>query len=150
MRLDPMARKFSERQWKRAYAAHRKSLKRVGRQGEADAGAEAASKGSRRRSKGRKSDQKERTADLSDRSTLRLHSPHRESLLVVDVLFWVALGVIALGVLVKIVYFPSASAVFSAALTAALQVLGIVYFRMLFHLVAELAGSSRAERRRNE
>jgi hypothetical protein len=150
MRLDPTAHKFSERQWKRAYAAHRKSLKRVGRQNDADTDSSGASKSSRRRrSKGRKTDQIEKSADAAESSRLRLYSSHRESRLAVETLFWVALGVIALGVLVEILYFSSASAIFSAVLTAALQIIGIVYFRMLFHLVADLAGSIRADKRRN-
>jgi uncharacterized membrane protein len=143
LKLDPTAQKLTARQWKQAYAAHRKSLKRVGRQGDEAAESGGSSRAAaRRRSKPRDREQTETPSNWPGRQASRARSDYRESRLVVNVLFWVALGLIALNVLVKALYFTAAAALFAAILTAALQVVGAIFLKMLFHLAADIVDLS--------
>ena len=147
LKQDPAATKFSESQWKKAYAAHRKSVKRVGRQGDEDAESGSSSRTSRRRSKAGKREKTETPSDKPERQATRVRSDYRESRLIVNALFWVALGLIALNVLVKVLYFTAAAALFAAILTAALQVVGAIFFKMLFHLATDIADLSLRKKR---
>mgnify|MGYP005864737607 CR=1 FL=1 len=147
LKLDPTAQKLSERQWKQAYAAHRKSLKRVGRRKDQGAESSGSSRGARRRSKRQQGEKTVTASGSSGRREFRARSDYRESRLIVDTLFWVALGIILLSVVIKLLYFTAASAILVAILTAALQVIGVIFFKMLFHLAADIADLSLSEKR---
>ncbi len=147
LKLDPTAQKLSDRQWKQAYAAHRKSLKRVGRRKDESAGSSGSAHASRRRSQRQQGEKTAVASDSAGRREFRARSDYRESRLIVDTLFWVALGIVLLSALIKLLYFTAASAILVAILTAALQVIGLCFFKMLFHLGADIADLFRSEER---
>lgn len=149
---DPLAVKMSDDQWQEAYAAYRKSRKRVAGQ-RSDRKKQSEKRKSSRRRRGKSSSRSSPNNPHSDSKAamirrIRAESSYRELRILVDGLAWVAAGLILLGLLIEMLY-PTAAAVLSSAiLTTALQLIAVFGLRAMFQVLADVADLSLHSRRR--
>ncbi len=134
-KMDPSAKKMTDHQWQQAYAAYCSSRQRV--RG-SDRGSAKAERASTRRSRSER-----RTASYANpvnqlKSRIRAESAYADVRMVVDLLAWVAIGLIVLAGGVKLVYYTAASAALVAILSAGLQVLSVIVLRLLLHVVIDI------------
>ena len=137
-KMDPSTRKFSHRQWEKAYAAYRSSRERVN---ESTSPAKAGRGAKRRKRPGKTGvahggGGRGMTGNLRDE--VRQNSAYGDLRLIVDLLAWIAIGLIVLTAAVKLVYYTNANAALVAVLVAASQVLGVILLRLLAHVVIDI------------
>jgi len=133
-KMDPSARKMTEHQWKRAYEAYCRTRERRrsgGRRRSSSEVRENAETGSERRSV--------RGADRrSLRDLVRQESAYSDLRGVVDLLSWIALGIIAVDFLSIFFQQIPQAAFFSALLASGLKAISVVALRMLAHVVVDI------------
>jgi hypothetical protein len=146
-RMDPAARKMTDYQWEQAYAAYcRTREKRPGR------GSDAGDGSSRRRSS-REAEPENRPPDAPGathrlvglRAHIRSQSAYFDLRVMVNVLAWVAIGLVVLNGLIR--GFMSAAGggsvgsalMLSAFLRTGLQVLVVLVLRLLSHVLIDMA-----------
>lgn len=137
-KMDPSSRKFSDRQWRKAYAAYQRSRKRVNEVKSSEKSEDAP----KRRKSSAKRGASRRGAGHSPLSGLRRevreNSAYGDLRLVVDVLAWVAIGLFVLTGAVKLIYYTNSNAALVAVLVAASQVVGVVFLRLLVHVIIDI------------
>lgn len=144
LRIDPSARNFNNRQWNEAYEAHRKSRQRVGQRADEHGPKKEASK---RRKEVRRSGQKSASEDKHSRAFQSMHarSVYRDLRVLINALAWFAWAIIGLILIIKLLVYTSMPAVFLAFLSAALQVIAVFAFKILFKVGADAADFVREE-----
>ncbi|HKK18027.1 MAG TPA: hypothetical protein VJ952_05025 [Opitutales bacterium] len=136
-KVDPSCRKFSERQWQKAYAAYCSSRERVSDGGHVKTGES---------SKRRRGSNRERSAPTNYahspvvrlRNELRQNSAYGDLRTVVDILAWVAIGLVVLAGGLRLAFYTDGSVALAALLDTAVQVLGIAVLRFLAHAVIDI------------
>lgn len=137
-KIDPSSRKLSDRQWEQAYAAYRSARERVSGKGGSD-----GSRKSRRRSKSaasaRGSHGPSNVSELGQlRRVVRDQSAYADLRLIVDILAWIAIGIVVLAAVVTLFYYTSVPASIVSLLGAAVQVIGIVLARLLVQVFIDI------------
>lgn len=140
-KIDPSARKFSQAQWEKAYAAYRSSRERV----KEVSGASQSNK-ARRSSQGRGSAPKEQSSrsftnhspSAALRSEVRHSSAYSDLRMMIDLLAWVAIGLVVLSGVLKLLYYTNVSAALVAILQAVLVVITVVALRLLAHVIIDI------------
>lgn len=69
---------------------------------------------------------------------MRENSAYGDLRLVLDVLAWVAVGLFVLTGAVRLVYYTNANAALVAVLMAASQVIGVIFLRLLVHVIIDI------------
>lgn len=69
---------------------------------------------------------------------MRENSAYGDLRLVLDVLAWVAVGLFVLTGAVRLVYYTNANAALVAILMAASQVIGVIFLRLLVHVIIDI------------
>lgn len=137
-KMDPSSRKFSDRQWRKAYAAYKRSRKRLSENSSAAKSGETP----KRRRKSAKSGPSHGRPVHSPlgglRDEVRENSAYRDLRLVVDILAWIAIGLFVLTGAIKLVYYTNSNAALVALLVAASQVVGVVFLRLLVHVIIDI------------
>lgn len=137
-KMDPSSRKFSDRQWQKAYAAYRRSRERVN-ETKSPARPDDASKGRRSADQSRASYSGSGHSPLGAlRKEVRQNSAYGDLRLVVDVLAWVAIGLFVLTGAVRLVYYTNTNAALVALLVASSQVIGVIFLRLLVHVIVDI------------
>jgi hypothetical protein len=141
-KIDPSARKFSKRQWDKAYAAYRSSRERVmeGKSDQSDQSDNGHSS-KRRRSSSRgsstyRSSGQSFPANL--RSEVRHKSAYSDLRMMVDLLAWIAIALVVLVGALKLVYYTNVSVALVAILEAVIMVIAVVALRLLAHVVIDV------------
>lgn len=136
-KIDPSSRKFSKRQWQKAYAAYRDSRERVK---EGSTAKSAHTSGSRRSASRRGSSY--RSSNLNPalilRSEVRQNSAYRDLRMVLDFLTWIAVGLLVLAGAVKLLYYTNPSAALASILESITMVVVLVALRLLAHVVIDI------------
>lgn len=139
-KIDPTARKFSERQWQKAYAAYRRSRERVKEGGPAPSGKGHSSKRRKNGSSGGASygyTDKNQVMDI--RGEVRRNSAYSDLRMIVDLLAWIVIGLVVLTGAMRLVYYTNASAAVVAILQAVTTVVAVVALRLLAHVVIDIS-----------
>ncbi|MGB0408823.1 MAG: hypothetical protein ACPGIC_02395 [Opitutales bacterium] len=145
-KVDPSARNMTEHQWQQAYAAYRSSRERLSGASRESGGAS----GRRRRSKStvpssaRAPQGLMPTAQL--RNEVRANSAYSDLRLLIDLLAWIAIGVVVLATGVKLVYYTNISAALVALLDAVVQVVAVLGLRLLAHVITDIPDIALHER----
>jgi hypothetical protein len=135
-KMDPSSRKFSESQWQKAYAAYCSSRERV-----SEGRKSKSSEGSKRR---RSSKGKSRHSSLSQnpiiilRSEVRQNSAYSDLRMVLDLLSWIAIGVVVLAAAMKLVYYTDTTVALASLMDAAFKVIIVVALRLLAHVIVDI------------
>jgi len=133
-KMDPSARKMTDRQWKQAYTAYRRTRERRRGSGRRHSSEEERGGGG--------TEPARRSAREGDRRSLRervrADSAYSEVRLAVDLLSWIALAVIAANVFAVFLYITSQAAFFSVLLESGLKAVAVVALRMLAHVVVDI------------
>jgi hypothetical protein len=146
-KMDPASRKFTERQWRKAYAAYRRSRKRVGegtqeQTGESSKRRRSSNKGSSQTSPSRRERRSHAQGGpyptLHLREEVRQNSAYGDLRTIVDVLAWVTIGLVVLGAGVKLAYYTDGAIALGAVLNAAAKVVGIAVLRLLAHAIVDI------------
>jgi len=152
-RVDPTASKLSESQWKEAYAAYRSTRKRAGgtrsknsgrssRSGRSGELEDSGEKSKRRRGSSKGSSRSSVAFNLvtpeSIRRQVRRKSGYKDLRMALDLLSWIAIGIIVLGTAAKLVYFTDAAVALSSIAEAAFDVIVVVLFRLVAHALIDL------------
>jgi len=134
-KMDPSTRKMSDPQWEQAYKAYRGSRERVRE-------SVSGPTGRRRRSSGASSRRTHVPSPLSPmgelKQTVRAFSAYSDLRLIIDVLAWVAVGVIVLMAIVQIFLYTSTEGVLFALLNAVLQAIAVFILRGLAHVLVDI------------
>ncbi len=136
-KIDPSARKFTQRQWQKAYSAYcssRERVKEVTSTKTVDSSRRAKSpsrSGSAYGGGGRNHPSKLRAEVRND-------SAYAEVRTTVDVLAWVAIGLTVLAAVIKLVYYTNPSAALVAILQAATFAVIVFALRLLAHAVIDI------------
>lgn len=138
LKMDPTARKMSAGQWQRAYEAHQRAKERVGssrRDGEdsSDGGGIPKRRASRRGATGR------RGGDMGSlRQRVREQSAYSDLRLIVDILAWLAIGVVVLTALVPLFFNTPIPVSLVAVLNAVIGVISIIVARLLVQVLIDI------------
>lgn len=141
-KIDPSARKFSQAQWDKAYAAYRSSRERVKEatgSTHADKGHDSSKRrknGSRGYSSGNFSTTQSPLADL--RNEVRHKSAYSDLRMMIDLLAWIALGLVVLSGALKLLYYTNVPAALVAILEAVILVVLVVALRLLAHVIIDI------------
>lgn len=136
-KIDPSSRKFSERQWQKAYSAYRSSRERVKEGGASQSGhAPERHRSSSRGGSTYRSSAQNPTAIL--RSEVRSNSAYSDLRLIVDLLAWIAIGLLVLTGGVKLFYYTNAPVALAAVLDVVTMVVGVVVLRLLAQVVIDI------------
>lgn len=135
-KIDPSTGKFSERQWQKAYAAYRKSRKRVQEGKRSKSGDKPKCRKSSGRSK-KPHSVYAHSPVMSLRDEVRQNSAYSDLRMILDQLTWVAIGLIVMVSAVKLSYSTDAIAMV-ALLNGVVKVVGIVALRMLAHAIIDI------------
>lgn len=138
-KIDPAARKLSERKWEQAYAAYCKSRERVkegkssqSKQGHSSLRPRSSARGhSTSRSSGHSP-----AANL--RAEVRHHSAYSDLRMMVDLLAWVLIGLAVLAGALKLVYYTNVSLALVAIFEAVMMVIAVMALRLLAHVVIDI------------
>jgi len=136
-KIDPSCRKFSDRQWRKAYAAYRRARERVGDGAHAKSGESSK----RRRSPGRESSSHHNYAQnpaIHFRNQVRQNSAYSDLRMILDILAWVMIGLIVLGGGIKLAYYTDGSIALAALLDAAVKVIVVAVLRLLAHAIVDI------------
>lgn len=138
-KMDPTSRKMSEHQWQQAYKAYRKARKRVS--GSSSDSGEPLKKRTRSKSKSAGSGVQS-ASGFADSSRLRRlvrdQSAYADLRLMVDILAWVAIGVVILAGVVIIFYSTSVPVALASLLSRSVQVIGIIVARLLIQVLIDI------------
>lgn len=138
-KMDPTSRKMSEHQWQQAYNAYRKARKRVS--GSSSDSGEPLKKRTRSKSKSAGSGVQS-ASGFADSSRLRRlvrdQSAYADLRLMVDILAWVAIGVVILAGVVIIFYSTSVPVALASLLSRSVQVIGIIVARLLIQVLIDI------------
>ena len=140
-KMDPTSRKMSEHQWQQAYKAYRKARKRVS--GSSSDSGEPLKKRTRSKSKSKSAGSGVQSASgFADSSRLRRlvrdQSAYADLRLMVDILAWVAIGVVILAGVVIIFYSTSVPVALASLLSRSVQVIGIIVARLLIQVLIDI------------
>ena len=137
-KMDPSTRKMSDHQWQQAYAAYRSSRERL-----SGGGSPSGESSGRRRRRSASSAGFHTPSTLTPaaqlRNEVRASSAYSDLRLLVDVLAWVAVGVVMLAAAVKLLYFTNISVALVALLEAVIGVIAIIGLRLLVHVIIDIA-----------
>jgi len=137
-KMDPSTRKMSDHQWQQAYAAYRSSRERVSGGGSSASG---ESSGRRRRRSSSSADShtpSTQSPAAQIRNEVRASSAYSDLRVIVDVLAWVAVGVVILAAAVKLLYFTNISVALVALLEAVVSVIAVIGLRLLVHVIIDI------------
>ena len=136
-KIDPSSRKFTNRQWQKAYSAYCDSRKRLEKTKRVEAvGSQRVKKASGRRgAKSAKPGNRLRSWQVHQ---IRDNSAYNDLRTLLDLLAWVAIGLIVLIAGVKLSSAMDAAIALTSILNASLQVIGVVVFRILAHTVIDI------------
>jgi len=136
-KMDPTSRKMSDRQWEQAYAAYRSARERV-----SGSGSDGAKKKHRRTKTSPSSRGSHSPTSVSElgqlRRIVRDQSAYSDLRLIVDILAWIAIGIVVLAAVVTLFYYTSVPASIVSLLGAAVQVIGIVLARLLVQVFIDI------------
>ncbi|PXA04756.1 hypothetical protein DDZ13_06190 [Coraliomargarita sinensis] len=135
-KIDPTSRKFSKRQWQKAYAAYRSSRERVVEK----SSAKSSDSSKRHRSRGKSRSSHHASSHnpvLNLRNEVRQNSAYGDLRLMVDLLAWVAIAVVVLVGGVKLTLLTDGIALVALLNTSA-KVIAIVVLRLLGHVVIDI------------
>ncbi|HBR94558.1 MAG TPA: hypothetical protein DEA90_10380 [Opitutae bacterium] len=159
-KMDPSARKMSERQWQQAYVAYRNTRERVVSAGErsSEARSGASSKkrlrsGSSGKSAGRGAHQPSSASELAQlRHLVREKSAYADLRLIIDILAWVAIAVALVAGVLTLLFYTSVLTALVSVLSIAMQVICIVVVRLLVQVLIDIPdiGLYRLQRERAE
>jgi hypothetical protein len=138
LKMDPTARKLSAAQWQRAYDAHLQAKERVGSSrregGESDDGA-----GMPKRRSSRRGAPSRRSGDLGSlRQRVREQSAYSDLRLIVDVLAWIAIGVVVLTAMVPLFFNMPIPVSLVAVLNAVTGVILVIVTRLLAQMLIDI------------
>lgn len=136
-KIDPTSRKFSERQWQKAYAAYCNSRKRVTGKTSTQSG-ESSRRQKKSGREGTKHVSSYRNPVAGLRNELRQNSAYSDLRLLLDLLAWIAIGVVVLAGVLKLAYYTDLSLSLAALLDTAVKVIGIVLLRLLAHVIIDI------------
>jgi len=144
-KIDPSARKFSKRQWDKAYAAYRSSRERV-MEGKSDQSDQSDQSDNGHSSKRRRSSSRGSATYRSSgqsfpanlRSEVRHKSAYSDLRMMVDLLAWIAIALVVLVGALKLVYYTNVSVALVAILEAVIMVIAVVALRLLAHVVIDI------------
>jgi hypothetical protein len=144
-KMDPSARKLSAKQWQRAYDAYCASRERlsetVASAGQSSRGGSQGSRSGRsERRKSSRSSGRNRASDAMDdlRREVRARTAYEDLRLVVDVIAWVALGVIVLAAVLVLLTNRSIPIALGDLLQAVLQILAVLLLRLLAQALIDI------------
>lgn len=137
-KMDPTSQKMSDHQWQQAYAAYRSARERAS----GSDGSEGGSK-KRRRSRStssvRGSHSPSSVSELGQlRRIVRDQSAYTDLRLIVDILAWIAIGIVVLASVVTLFYYTSVPSSIVSLLDAVVQVIGIVLLRLLVQVLIDI------------
>jgi hypothetical protein len=138
-KMDPSSRKMSDHQWKQAHIAYCSARERVA----GGSTSKEAKSSKRRRSKNtasvRGAHSPSNVSELGQlRQVVRNQSAYADLRLIVDILAWIAIGVVVLAAMVTLFYYTSVPAAIASLLAAAVQVIGIVLMRLLVAVLIDI------------
>ncbi|WPJ95261.1 hypothetical protein SH580_17710 [Coraliomargarita algicola] len=146
-KMDPTTRKMSAHQWQQAYAAYRTARGRVAASGvQSEEQGDSSSKKKRRRSKVASNPGTVRGAHLPSnvselgvlRHKVREQSAYTDLRLMIDILAWLAIGVVILAGVLTLLYYTSVPATLASLLGTTVQVIGIVVARWLVQVLIDI------------
>lgn len=136
-KIDPSTKKFTERQWQKAYAAYCSARERVN-----EGGHSKSSNNSKRRRRSTKAGATQHTYSHGPlaqlRNEVRQNSAYNDLRMVLDLLAWIAIGLVVFAAGVKLAYYTDGSAAVIAVLNAAVRVVAIVALRFLAHVIIDI------------
>ncbi len=137
-KMDPTSRKMSEQQWKQAYVAHCHARGRVSGRGVSESKAKTVKK-RRKSSAGRGMHRPSNVSELGQlRHVVREQSAYADLRLIVDILSWIAVGLVILVGVVSIFFYTSVPASLVAILSAVVKVIVIVLARLLIQVLIDI------------
>lgn len=147
-KMDPTSRKFSDSQWQQAYVAYRNSRERVseGRSSKSGEGSR------RRRGSGKSSSRKPMLSGSptgSLRSEVRHSSAYADVRMIVDLLAWIAIGVLVLTAIIQMTYLTNGSIALASIMGATFKVIAVVVLRLLAHVIIDIPDIALHERAAN-
>ena len=138
-KMDPTSRKLSERQWEQAYAAYRSARERVSGGGGGSEGGPRKRRRSKTSSSGRGSHSPSNVSELGQlRRVVRDKSAYGDLRLIVDILAWIAIGLVVVAAVVTLFYYTSVPAAIASLLGAAVRVIGIVLARLIVQVLIDI------------
>lgn len=140
-KIDPSARKFTQAQWDKAYAAYRSSRERV----KEVTGSTQSNKGhadSQRRKSGSRGYSSRNYSSQSPavdlRNEVRHKSAYSDLRMMIDLLAWIALGLVVLSGALKLLYYTNVPAALVAIIQAMILVVTVVALRLLAHVIIDI------------
>lgn len=144
-KIDPTSRKMTDHQWQQAYDAYRISRERVG-EGKPIKGDGSSKRRSSSSKRAKSSPTVAHSPIVQLRNEVRQSSAYSDLRMMIDLLAWIAIGVIIVTAAVKLVYFTNGSVALVAILNAATQVIAAVVIRMIIHVVIDIPDIAMHER----
>lgn len=144
-KIDPTSHKMTDHQWQQAYLAYRNARERVG-EGKQK---KSSSSSKRRRSSSSRAESSRGIAHspiAQLRSDVRQSSAYTDLRMMIDLLAWIAIGVIVIAAAVKLVYYTNSSAAIVAILNAVIQVIAVVALRLFIRVVIDIPDIALHER----
>ena len=153
-KMDPSSRKMSDQQWQQAYTAYRSARERVG--GGAQSENKSSSKAKKRRhsnASSQRTGNRKENAKLSRRGAhrpnnaselvtlrheIRGQSAYSDLRIIVDVMAWVAAGVVVLAGVFTLFYYTSVPVTLTSLLGTLVQVIGIIVARLLVQVLIDI------------
>lgn len=136
-KTDPSARKMTAHQWQQAYAAYQSSRERLA-EGKQDTSTASSGSGRRSARRSRQANSQMLHPSVQSRGKIRHNSAYSDLRTLLDFLSWVAIGLIVLTGAVKLVYYTSASATILSLLGAGMQIILVVFLRLLVHVIIDI------------
>ena len=144
LKMDPSSRQMTDHQWKQSYYANRSARERVGISADSDRRGNM-----RRKSKSANSPDddslirgSQRPCTVSGPSNLRQlvrqQSAYADLRLIIDILAWVAVALILMIAVISMFFYTSAPVAIMALLKAGVQIIGVVFARLIVHVVVDI------------
>lgn len=140
-KIDPSARKFSQAQWEKAYTAYRSSRERVKEVSGSSQSGKVRKSSQRRRSSSKEQSSRSFTnhsPSAALRSEVRLSSAYSDLRMMIDLLAWLAIGLVVLSAVLKLLYYTNVPAALVAILQAVIVVITVVALRLLAHVIIDI------------
>lgn len=140
--VDPSARKMTDHQWEQAFVAYRSSRERVRKSSSSSESTRSSRRSKRNKSSSTRSSGTRQTSATNSgitlRQQIRAQSAYSDFRLIVDLLAWVAIGVIVVNVLLEISMMASVYLTMSSLLEGALGVLVTFVSKNLIQVIIDI------------
>ena len=140
-KMDPSSRGMSDHQWEQAYAAYKSSRQRGPSSDRRRSS--RGSKGHHRRSKSKSSGRGGHTPSSVSRlgrlrAKVREQSAYADLRMLVDLLVWVAVGIVVIAAVFTLMYYTSVPAAIASIFEAMLRILAVLAVRLLAQVLIDI------------